>query len=209
MPALARIAAGGVGSSGRRRRIRLLSSQTVATMRMTTVRIAGVLLLVVGVALVSRAQEPVVARRTPPPEGPGQPLPYSHRQHLELGLLECADCHVNPDQGRLMTFPDTDTCLSCHETMPASAAALQRLESARASGTPIPWVRVYRLADYVYWSHATHVGAAIACETCHGPVAERDVIALETNITTKRGCVTCHEARQVLSDCGDCHEPRQ
>lgn len=178
-------------------------------MRTTTVRIASVLLLVLGVALVSRAQAPVVVPLTPALKGPSQPLPYSHRQHLELGLLECADCHINPEAGPLMTFPATETCLSCHETMPASADTLKRLDASHASGIPIPWVRVYRLANYVYWSHATHVGAAIACETCHGPVAERDVIALETNVTTKRGCLTCHETRQVASDCGDCHEPRQ
>jgi hypothetical protein len=177
-------------------------------MNTTTVSVAGVLLLVLGTALVARAQDPVVGRHARPAQGPVQPLPYSHRQHLELGLLECADCHVNPDGGRLMTFPANDTCLSCHETMPASPAR-KALQTADTSGTPIPWVRVYRLADYVYWNHATHLAAAITCETCHGPVAERDVISLETNITTKRGCLTCHETRQVVSDCGDCHEPRQ
>jgi c(7)-type cytochrome triheme protein len=168
----------------------------------------GVLLLALSVALAVRAQAPLVARLTMPPEAPVQPLPYSHRQHLKLGL-ECGHCHVNPDAGRLMTFPATDTCLSCHESMPAGGATLKLLRASRTSGTPIPWVRVYRLADYVYWSHATHIAAGIACETCHGPVAERDAMTLETNITTKQGCVTCHEARQVFSDCGDCHEPRQ
>lgn len=168
----------------------------------------AVLIMALGVALAVRAQPPVVALRTPVPPGPTQPLPYSHRQHLELGL-ECAECHVNPEPGRLMTFPGTDTCLSCHATMPASAATLKALQTSLASDTPIPWVRVYRLAEYVYWSHASHIYADIACETCHGPVAGRDVMALETNITTKQGCVTCHESRQVLSDCGDCHEPRQ
>jgi hypothetical protein len=163
------------------------------------------LALVVGV----RAQTPPVAPLATPRPAPEQPLPYSHRQHLELGLLECGDCHVNPDAGSLMTFPDTDTCLSCHESMPAGAATLKRLVASRSSGSPIPWVRVYRLADYVYWSHGTHIGAGIACETCHGPVSERDTMAVETNVTTKQGCVTCHETRQVLTDCGGCHEPRQ
>lgn len=163
--------------------------------------------LVLAAVVVARAQAPAVAPRTPAP-APEQPLPYSHRQHLELGL-DCSECHTNPDAGPLMTFPPTDTCLSCHRTMKAGAATLERLTAAAASGDPLPWVRVYRLADYVYWSHPTHIGAGIACETCHGPVADRDVIALETTITTKRGCVTCHESRQVYMDCGDCHEPRQ
>lgn len=169
---------------------------------------AATLLVVLTVAVVTRAQEPpLVAPRTPPP-APAQPLPYSHRQHIELGL-ECLDCHVNPDAGAMMTFPATETCMSCHAAMPAGTRALKQLTTLARMEQPIPWVRVYRLADYVYWSHATHVAAAIACTTCHGPVAERDVIALETTITTKRGCVTCHEAKQVFMDCGDCHEPRQ
>jgi len=175
----------------------------------TTAKSAGVLVLALSVALGVRAQAPLVAPRTPLPPRPEQPLPFSHRQHLELGGLECTDCHVNPDAGPLMTYPDTETCLWCHESMPTSAATLKALLASRTSGTPIPWVRIYRLADFVYWSHAWHLGADIACETCHGPVRERDGMTLETNVTTKPGCVTCHQARQVASGCGDCHEPRQ
>jgi hypothetical protein len=172
------------------------------------VQAAIMLTLALGAALGVRAQQPLVAAVTPPPAAPVQPLPYSHRQHIEQGL-ECTECHVNPDGGSLMTFPVTETCASCHDTMPAGMDALRQLRTYTASAKPIPWVRVYELPDYVYWSHATHVGAGIACTLCHGPVPEREVIALETNITTKPGCVTCHNARQVFTDCGDCHEPRQ
>ena len=139
-----------------------------------------------------------------------QPLPYSHKQHLALPAeLECRTCHVNPEAGKLMTYPATGTCMSCHATMAADRPSLQALAAFAASGKPIPWVRVYQLPDYVYWKHATHVQAAISCTECHGAVAERDVIGIETGITSMRGCVTCHDARQVYVDCGDCHEPRQ
>ena len=47
---------------------------------------------------------------------------------------------------------------------------------------PIPWVRVYQVPDYVYWAHGTHLAANVTCVECHGPVAERDVIAQETNV---------------------------
>ena len=148
-----------------------------------------------------------VEQRDPPPV---QPLPYSHKQHLALPAgLECRKCHVNPEAGKLMTYPPTDTCMSCHATIAADRPSLQRLATFAASGKPIPWVRVYQLPDFVYWKHATHLKAGIACAECHGPVAERDVIGVETAITSMRGCVTCHDTRQVYSDCGDCHEPRQ
>lgn len=169
---------------------------------------AGAVLCVLVATLAVRAQEPPVARRVPPPAAPAQPLPYSHRQHIELDLV-CADCHVQPEGGPVMTFPSTETCSSCHATMPAGTLALKQLAGFASSSKPIPWVRVYQLAEYVYWSHASHLDAGITCVDCHGPVPERDAIAIETVITTKQGCVTCHEARQVFSDCGDCHEPRQ
>jgi hypothetical protein len=143
------------------------------------------------------------------PAAPTQPLPYSHRQHLELAIVECADCHVQPEGGPKMTFPDSATCMSCHATQPATTAALKQLATMAKSGKPIPWVQVYQLPEYVYWDHVPHLGAGLTCANCHGAVEQSDAMRQETNVATKVGCVTCHEARQAPSDCGDCHEPRQ
>ena len=141
---------------------------------------------------------------------PPQPLPYSHKQHLALAAkLECRQCHVNPDGGKLMTYPATEKCMTCHKDIAADRPSLQQLAAFAAAGTPIPWKRVYQLPDFVYWKHGTHLMAGIACTECHGPVPERDVIAVETLITSMKGCVNCHDTRQVFVDCGDCHEPRQ
>ena len=164
----------------------------------------GLLLLV---SLTVRGQGLPAPLASPPP-GPVQPIPYSHNQHLAQGLV-CGDCHVNPDQGALMTLPPTDTCMSCHKTSAAGQPSIQKLALFASSNTPIPWVRVYRLPEYVYWSHATHIQAGITCADCHGPVAERDVITQETNVASKPGCLSCHETRQVFTDCGACHEPMQ
>jgi hypothetical protein len=144
-----------------------------------------------------------------PPAAPEQPLPYSHRQHLDLALVDCVDCHVQPDEGALMTFPATDVCMSCHAAQPATTPALEALAAFAASDTPIPWKRVYQLPSYVYWSHASHLDAGVTCADCHGPVHDVDVMRQVTNVASKHGCVTCHEARQSFIDCGDCHEPRQ
>ncbi len=108
-----------------------------------------------------------------------------------------------------MTYPPSSTCTSCHRTNTGDRESLQKLSALAASPQPIPWVRVYRLPDYVYWSHASHLAANVTCGECHGPVATREEIALETDVTTMTGCQRCHERRQVLMDCGDCHEPRQ
>ena len=168
----------------------------------------AVLLLAAAVAV--RAQDAAApAALAHVAAGPVQPLPYSHKQHLALGLA-CAKCHTNPDAGRLMTYPPTSTCMTCHATIAARTPALQKLAEYAASPKPIPWVRVYQLPDFViYWKHSAHLQAGIACVDCHGPVPARDVIAVETTVLTMPGCVTCHDTRQTLTDCGDCHEPRQ
>jgi hypothetical protein len=169
--------------------------------------IAGALALVLLASLAIRAQGTPATQGAPPP-GPAQPLPYSHKQHVALGL-QCRSCHVNPDAGKLMTYPATAICMGCHQAIAADRPSIQKLAAFAASGKPIPWVRVYQVPDYVYWQHGTHLEAKVTCADCHGPVAERDVIALETNVVKMLGCVTCHDKRQAFTDCGACHAPRQ
>ena len=166
--------------------------------------------LLVSTVIVVRAQTsgPPPGASSATPAGPAQPIPYSHKRHLALGL-ECRQCHVNPDGGEMMTFPATAICMSCHQAIAADRPAIQKLAAFATAGTPIPWVRVYDTPDYVFWSHGAHLRAKVGCVECHGPVAERDVIAQETDVVTMLGCRRCHDARQVFTDCGDCHEPRQ
>ncbi len=51
-----------------------------------------------------------------PPVPPKQPVPYSHKQHLAMGLL-CKNCHTNPDPGEMMGIPPVKVCLGCHTTV--------------------------------------------------------------------------------------------
>jgi hypothetical protein len=141
------------------------------------------------------------------PPAPEQPIPYSHKKHVAMGL-QCRGCHVNPDAGKLMTYPPTSTCMGCHTAVATDRPAIKTLASFASSGKPIPWVRVYQVPDYAFWRHGTHLEAEVTCVECHGPVAERDVISKETNVTTMLGCRTCHDKRQIFTGCEDCHEPR-
>jgi hypothetical protein len=79
---------------------------------------AASVLLAVGVA---RAQPPVptasaVQANLAPHPAPEQPLPYSHKTHVGMGL-PCQLCHTNPAPGKQMTFPATSTCMKCHTTL--------------------------------------------------------------------------------------------
>src|SRR5579863_4489690 len=55
----------------------------------------------------------VVQANLAPHPAPEQPLPYSHKTHVGMGL-PCQLCHVNPEPGKEMTFPNTATCMNCH-----------------------------------------------------------------------------------------------
>ncbi len=139
------------------------------------------------------------------PAAPAQPLPYSHKTHLAMGL-KCADCHTNPEPGDHMGFPATAKCMSCHATIAKDKPAIQKLAQFASSGQPIPWNRVFVVAAGVYWNHRSHLEAGEKCESCHGQVAQMDVIANVTNVTTMAGCVDCHRQRKAGTGCEFCHE---
>lgn len=70
------------------------------------------------------------------------------------------------------------------------------------------WKRVYRLPDYVAFSHRAHVtNAKAACETCHGAVRESDVIRKEKAINMA-ACMDCHKLPGLPWHAIFCHEQR-
>ncbi len=154
----------------------------------------------------SLGEQPASQSPQPAFQSPQQPVPYSHKTHLALGL-ECASCHSNPDPGESMGFPPETFCMTCHQAIKPDSPAIQKLAAAAKDNKPLPWVRVYRLAEYVYFSHRVHIQAGTACETCHGPVRERDVIAREVE-HNMRSCIACHQAKKARDDCKACHEER-
>jgi hypothetical protein len=136
--------------------------------------------------------------------GQTQPIPYSHKTHLALGL-ECDACHKNADPGEFMGFPAESVCMSCHQAIKTQSPHIQKLAAAAKTGEPIPWVRVYQIAGYVYFSHRVHTKAGTTCETCHGPVRERDVMTKEVE-HNMASCMACHKEKDAPNGCGACHE---
>jgi hypothetical protein len=135
---------------------------------------------------------------------PEQPIPYSHKLHAGSLKLQCTGCHVNADPGDAMGFPPVATCMACHSAIAADKPSIQKLAAAK-SGQEIDWVRVYRTPPFVWFSHRSHLKAGNTCENCHGPVAEREKITREGDISMN-GCMTCHRSRKVSTDCSFCHE---
>jgi formate-dependent nitrite reductase cytochrome c552 subunit len=133
-----------------------------------------------------------------------QPVAFSHRQHSAAGI-KCVDCHTKALREERAGIPQSDRCMLCHATIRKDSAAVQHVARFAAEKKSIPWVRVYRLPDFVFFSHGVHAKASVECTSCHGPVAQRDVLQKEVS-TSMRGCVDCHRSRKATIDCSRCHE---
>jgi hypothetical protein len=133
-----------------------------------------------------------------------QPLPYSHKIHLALGL-ECQMCHTNPDAGRMMTFPVTATCMKCHASLGKNKPTIQKLAAFEKSKTAVPWVRVYTVLPGVSWNHRRHLDAGMKCEMCHGDVSQMQVMTNVKSVTAMVGCIDCHKLHNAKTTCVTCH----
>ena len=153
----------------------------------------------------------LAAAQTPPPKyvppPPVQPLPFSHKQHVAAGL-DCKNCHEIPEPGDFAGIPATDKCVVCHLGIKKDSPHIQRLADYHSKNAPVPWKRVYRIPDYVFFSHKEHLNRAQAtCETCHGPVRERDVLRKEKE-TSMAACMDCHRTAGASLACDYCHDRR-
>ena len=155
------------------------------------------LLLVLGTLVIVHA-----ASEEPKP--PTQPIPFNHKLHAAAGL-QCSVCHPNAAKTARAGLPSAAQCMVCHAGIKKDSPAIQKLAALQAEPKPIPWARVYKLPDFIFFSHATHVNGKVACAECHGPVEQREVLAAEVTHNMKN-CIECHLVRKVTSECNVCHE---
>jgi Cytochrome c7 and related cytochrome c len=176
----------------------------------TAAQVLAALLLIAAGLMAQQTTESQAAKKMVPDNPsehtpPAQPIPYSHRTHLAVGL-ECKECHTNPDSGRLMTFPATSKCMQCHVTIAKNKPSIQKLAAFSKSQKPIPWVRVYTVLQGVSWTHRAHLEAGMKCETCHGQVAQMDAMSEATSVITMYSCLNCHELNHAKTACDTCHK---
>jgi c(7)-type cytochrome triheme protein len=94
--------------------------------------------------------------------------------------------------------------MNCHLVVRTDRPAIQQVTKLYEEGKPIPWVRVHRVPDYVYFSHRWHVARGIACQTCHGQIETEDVVRQAENL--KMGwCISCHRQNKASQECNTCH----
>jgi predicted CXXCH cytochrome family protein len=136
-----------------------------------------------------------------------QPIAYSHKIHAGQLAMKCTMCHTIPatDEGFKATFPKEAVCMGCHSSIKKESPEIQKLAAFVAKKQPVPWERVYRLPDIVWFSHSVHVKEAkVECAVCHGAVAERDVLFQEKSVAMLT-CMACHAQHKAANGCDTCH----
>lgn len=135
---------------------------------------------------------------------PAQPLPFPHRPHTE-NQIDCAFCHEFADSYAAAGMPETELCGNCHLAMPNESEATAKLLEFVEAEEPIPWVRLYQLPQFTYFSHQWHTGAGIECTTCHGDIGT-SLTAVRHIDLEMAWCVECHEQNDASVDCVTCHK---
>ncbi len=143
--------------------------------------------------------------QTPTPRE--QPIPYSHKHHAGTLQLQCTFCHENKEPGELMGIPAAAKCMGCHKSVKTDSPHIQKLAGFNEQKRPVPWVRIYQIPSYVFFSHKAHLTAGATCAECHGAVAEREVLRKEVPVNMGT-CMECHQKRKASNDCTFCHEQR-
>lgn len=122
---------------------------------------------------------------------PVQPVPYSHKLHVgDLGL-DCRYCHVAVEKSAVASVPPTQTCLNCHRLIKPDSEKLKSVFTSWETGIPLQWVKVHKIPDYAYFNHSAHIRAGVGCESCHGNIAQMEVVQ-QMKPLSMSWCVDCH-----------------
>ena len=122
---------------------------------------------------------------------PAQPIPYSHKEHAgDLGI-DCRYCHTGVERSFEANVPPTQTCMNCHKLILPESEKLLPVRESFASGRPIQWVRVSKVPDFAYFNHAPHLRAGVGCASCHGNVADMEIVQLVEPMSMG-WCLDCH-----------------
>lgn len=151
----------------------------------------------------------VVLTRVQAIAAPEQPIAFNHQTHVKAGL-QCLFCHSSALRSDIAGIPSLQRCMGCHTIIAMDNPAVQVLAGYWERSEPIPWNRVTKEPEFVYFSHQAHLRAGENCETCHGNVGQMTVT--HPVATMDMGwCLDCHEKQEEnkvarLTDCLTCHK---
>jgi cytochrome c553 len=132
---------------------------------------------------------------------PAQPIKFSHAVHAGQNKTDCNYCHYTAKISKTAGIPPGSVCLNCHFLVRngtrSGTAEIAKVLAAIDQNKPVQWVRIYRLPDFVFFSHEQHVSAGgINCEACHGNVKEMNRLYQVPDLSMG-WCIDCHKSRKV------------
>jgi hypothetical protein len=149
-----------------------------------------------------------------------QPIAFPHDLHAgtEAGqaAMDCQFCHFSAERSVDAGIPPVSTCWGCHQIIAGrtNPAEVAKIRGYVDSGDPIPWVRIYKIADHAHFPHMRHIAAGLECQQCHGEVQTMGVLTERSEVwggANMGWCVDCHRQPnelgqpQASTDCAVCH----
>lgn len=123
--------------------------------------------------------------------GPEQPIPFSHRLHVQDLELGCDYCHVGTERSKVAVMPALSVCMGCHRTVGSELGPIRELREYWDRQEPVPWERIYKVPEFVQFHHQPHIRSGVECAECHGPVEEMDRVYRVQELSMG-WCLTCH-----------------
>lgn len=135
------------------------------------------------------------------------PISFPHDVHARDFEIDCQYCHFSADRSASAGIPPVSTCMGCHNVIAGDAQAdeIDELRQRYQREEPIPWARVYKLADHVTFPHMRHISAGVDCAQCHGQVENIGLIQEVAQPLTMGWCLNCHIEEGASRDCWVCH----
>ena len=132
---------------------------------------------------------------------PFQPVKFSHAIHAGQNQIDCIYCHSYAPYSKVAGIPPVNVCMNCHLMVRngtrSGAFEIAKIIEAYDNKVPIRWIKVHNLPDFVFFSHAQHVGAGgVECSECHGEVEKMDVIRQVSDLSMG-WCVNCHRTKKI------------
>jgi hypothetical protein len=122
---------------------------------------------------------------------PVQPVPFSHSIHAGQLGMDCRYCHNGVDKSWFANLPSASTCMNCHNQVLKDDPRLQIIPDSATNNTPIAWVQVHKVPDYVYFNHSVHVSRGFSCVECHGRIDQMDEVRHDKSFSMTF-CLDCH-----------------
>jgi len=132
---------------------------------------------------------------------PDQPIKFSHLIHAGENEIDCEYCHFTATYSLSANIPSNDLCLNCHNVVRngtnSGTFEINKIHKAAETGQPIEWIRIHKLPDHSFFSHAQHYKVGqLDCTECHGEVETMHIVQQVEDLSMG-WCLTCHRDNDV------------